>query len=208
MFLDIQEETIAMKLFSLYLFFIPLLSFGQFLNPIDENYDFPRNAITYSKTSKKLHPSLLGGIKIELTGVTMLTFGIVPQQRKPFLLFPSSSQKIKNQLFNFKLNGNTQDDFILENFDRLFRGASSPKEFLLLKLNVQKNRRYIFKEKGSWRTKIASRAIPFTFQEREGGIFVVKPNHQLESGEYCFVHQDILTNPNFNDFAFFDFSIE
>ncbi|MDT0539350.1 hypothetical protein [Croceitalea sp. P059] len=208
MFLDILEETIVMKLFSLYLFFIPLLSFGQFLNPLDQNYESLKNEITFSKSSKKLHPSLLGGIKNELTGAALLSFGIVPQQRKPFLLFSSSSQKVKNQLFYFSLTTNKREDFLIDNFDRFFRGASSPKEFLLLKLNVRKDRRYIFKEKGSWRTKIASRAIPFTFEETEVGIFTVKPNHKLESGEYCFVHQDILTNPSFNDFAFFDFSIE
>ncbi len=192
------------------LLLIPSIMFSQLSISNGNDYLFHENSITYQNGTKKLYPSLLGGVKIGLTGAAMISFGMVPQHRKPFLVFDTSSQKVENPTFEFKLNNQTEAEFAIDGFDRFYKGALSPKEFILIKLktNTKKQRRYIFKEKGSWRTKISSKIIPFSFEEVDTGNFVVRPNQVLDSGEYCFVHQDILSSENFRDFAFFDFTIE
>jgi len=166
--------------------------------------------IYHGANKQKLYPSVLGGTHFSKTGLAMLTFGMVSQNRIPFLLASTSNQKIKNSDFEFRFDL-LFDQNNLPIFDRGFRDAESPKEFILLHLkpNVKKNRRYLFKEKNGWRQfVVANNKIPFQFEEINSGVFKVTPLSKLEKGEYCFVHQDVLNNPSFRDFVFFDFTIE
>ena len=57
-------------------------------------------------------------------------------------------------------------------------------------------------------TKVNANIIPFRFEGKSNGIFLVEPVQTLEKGEYCFVHQDILSAPYFDEFMFFDFTVE
>jgi hypothetical protein len=196
-----------MKTALVLLFLISFFSNAQYDNTY---YSELENGITYLNGTKKLYPSVLGGHKIKKTGLAFLTFGIVPQESKPFLLFSKSSQKVDEQKFEFNFIKPVLNDLIVPEFDRYFRDAKSPKEFLLIKLekNLRKDIRYVIKEKRGWGAKIIAKAIAFSFDEIEPGVFEVTPNTKLKKGEYCFVHQDILSSPNTKEFGFFDFSIE
>lgn len=199
-----------MKTIILHLLLFPILCFGQ----LDYHKTIANikleESILYHDGTKKLYPSVIGGIKITKTGFALLSFGMVPQVRQPFLLFSTSSQKVSNQKFEFDFGVPLQNELYVEDFDRYFRGAKSPKEFLLIRLdkNERKNRRYILKEKGTWGNRKIASAIAFSFSEIESGLFLVEPNKPLPAGEYCFVHQDVLNAGVFKDFAFFDFTIE
>ena len=182
----------------------PLLIFSQ-LSPNEQE-----NGIYLGVSNEKLYPSLLGGNKFKKTGFAMLTFGVVKQDRIPFLLSSTSSQKVKGSLFEFRFGALLLDDNSIPIYDRAFRDAQSPKEFILLRLEpkIKKNKRYILKEKIGWRTRIQPDVISFKFEEVANGIFKVTTLKPLEKGEYAFVHQDILNINNFKQFAFFDFAVE
>jgi len=203
-----QKSTKMKKLYFLFLI-ISLTSFGQKNQYPEVNQSIVAYGIFVEINSNEVYPTLLGGIRSDRRTLAVLTFGVIPALNKPFLLSASSKQRSahKNTTFIFKIP--TGENLLFQPFERAFRNAKSPNEFLLIKLysDAKRNQRRVLKEKNSWSTSRTANLIPFEFIEKESGLFLVNPTTDLEPGEYCFVHQDILTTPHFADFMFFDFSI-
>lgn len=96
-------------------------------------------------------------------------------------------------------------------FNWWFKTASSPNEFVLIKLKVKerKNQREVITGKSSALTSSSGvdskDALPFNIREIEGNKFEVTPE-TLELGEYAFFYQGRVPGGNSNQ-AVFDFSI-
>lgn len=93
-----------------------------------------------------------------------------------------------------------------------FRTATSPNEFVLVKLTVKdkKNLREVITGKESWISSSngidPKYALPFKIEEIESNRFKVTPE-TLEPGEYCFVYQGQVPQGRENQ-SVFDFSIQ
>ncbi|MBT8281789.1 MAG: hypothetical protein KJO16_09435 [Muriicola sp.] len=97
-------------------------------------------------------------------------------------------------------------------FNWWFRTASSPNEFVLVKLTVKerKNLREIITGKNSWISSSSGidpkYALNFNIEAVEGNKFIVTPD-ALEPGEYCFIYQGAVPQGRENQ-SVFDFSIQ
>jgi hypothetical protein len=93
-----------------------------------------------------------------------------------------------------------------------FRTATSPNEFVLVKLTVKekKNLREVITGKKSWISSSSGidpkYALSFKIEEIEGNKFKVTPA-TLEPGEYCFIYQGQVPQGRTNQ-SVFDFSIQ
>lgn len=93
-----------------------------------------------------------------------------------------------------------------------FRTATSPNEFVLVKLTVKerKNLREVITGKSSFLTSTngidPKYALPFSIEELESNKFKVIPD-TLEPGEYCFIYQGRVPEGRTNQ-SVFDFSIQ
>ncbi len=96
-------------------------------------------------------------------------------------------------------------------FNWWFKTASSPNEFVLIKLRVKekKNLREVITGKSNVLTSSTGvdprDALPFNIREIEGNKFEVTPD-ALEPGEYAFFYQGRIPGGNSNQ-AVFDFSV-
>jgi hypothetical protein len=120
-----------------------------------------------------------------------------------FIFDPSSSE-----VDNMQTDQGNQAGFL----NWWFRTASSPNEFVLVKLTVKerKNLREVITGKNSWITSSSGidpkYALPFNIEEIEGNKFKVTPE-SLEPGEYCFIYQGQVPQGRSNQ-SVFDFSIQ
>ena len=96
-------------------------------------------------------------------------------------------------------------------FNWWFRTASSPNEFVLVKLTVKekKNLREVITGKKSWISSDSGidpkYALPFNIDEIEANKFIVVPE-TLEPGEYAFIYQGNVPQGRTNQ-SLFDFSV-
>jgi len=120
-----------------------------------------------------------------------------------FIFDPSSSE-----VDNMQTNQGNQAGFL----NWWFRTASSPNEFVIVKLTVKekKNLREVITGKKSWISSSSGidpkYALPFKIEEIEGHKFKVTPK-SLEPGEYCFIYQGQVPQGRSNQ-SVFDFSIQ
>ncbi|MFS4417882.1 hypothetical protein [Maribacter sp. 2307ULW6-5] len=196
-----------MQKWYLFLFLLPCLLVGQetlVKGPLQNS------AIYFGAEKLQLHPNLLSGIRVKNTGWALLSFGMAPQSRWPFLSYGRSNHIVAEPQFHFSFQQPRHNEFGLLEPERSFRGATSPNEFILLKLktNTKKDRRYIFAEINGYNPRIKAETVPFGYEEKEAGEFSVFPLAALAPGEYGFVHKDVMTSPAFADFMIFDFSVE
>ena len=119
-----------------------------------------------------------------------------------FVFDPSSSD-----VDNMQTNQGNQAGFL----NWWFRTATSPNEFVLVKLTVKekKNLREVITGKKSWISSSSGidpkYALPFKIEEIESNKFKVTPS-PLEPGEYCFIYQGQVPQGRTNQ-SVFDFSI-
>lgn len=109
---------------------------------------------------------------------------------------------------NMQSNQGTQAGYL----NWWFRTATSPNEFVLIKLTVKerKNLREVITGKSSFLTSTSGidpkYALPFNIEEIESNKFKVTPK-TLEPGEYCFIYQGRVPEGRTNQ-SVFDFSIQ
>lgn len=95
----------------------------------------------------------------------------------------------------------------------IFNIASSPNEFVLIRLTLNKKRTAREFRSGTSNSYENSsgldddQRIPFTFEEIKSGVFVVKTSENLRSGEYCFLYAAQAGNEQ-NGNKVFDFTVE
>lgn len=176
---------------------------------------------TVDDKEKLIQPSVFSGTNSNAAAQKLVS-GLINAKKRAQLPGIHSNNVIKNKSpeFTFVFDPNVTEVDNMQNlqggqaglFNWWFRMASSPNEFVLVKLTVKerKNLREVITGKSSWITSSSGidpkYALNFTIEEIEGNKFKVTPD-SLEPGEYCFVYQGQVPQGRENQ-SVFDFSIQ
>lgn len=159
---------------------------------------------------KKIYPTTFSGTKMNTLG-TAFSYGIASTKIRSTMPGSTSQNIIKSTIpdFYFIFNSNNVDTS-LSNW--WFSVASSPSQFVLVKLTSRKNSRELETGKvniyAGTETGVSEDASikfkSFTINDSE---FRVTPESILEPGEYCFFYQGSIPMGGYTNQAVFDFSI-
>ncbi len=175
--------------------------------------------ITDNGKQKRIQPSVFSSSNTNAAAQKLVS-GLINAKKKAQLPKTKSNNVIKDNRPKFTFIFNTSDvDNMQTNqgnqagfLNWWFRTATSPNEFVLVKLTVKerKNLREVITGKSSFLTSssgIDSKyALPFSIDEIESNKFKVTPE-SLEPGEYCFIYQGQVPQGRQNQ-SVFDFSIQ
>lgn len=175
--------------------------------------------IADNEQQKRIQPSVFSGSNSNAVAQKLVS-GLINSKQKAQLPKTKSNNVLKsgNQEFIFIFNPSDVDNMQTNQgnqagfFNWWFRTATSPNEFVLVKLTVKerKNLREVVTGKSSWITSSSGidpkYALPFTIEEIESNRFKVIPEN-LEPGEYCFIYQGQVPQGRSNQ-SVFDFSIQ
>jgi len=128
---------------------------------------------------------------------------------KGTLAGPKSKQQLEENsptfYFYFEENPNSTRD------SWYFATASSPNEFVLVKLDDNKNsREIVLGSEGYYKSKMGvpdKDKVAFEFENIADGIFKVSFTKPLKKGEYCFIYASTAPTSYSND-KVFDFGIQ
>lgn len=160
-------------------------------------------------------PSVFSGTKTRVLA-SAFTYGIASEKIKSVLNNASSKNIINidddmSFVFYFKPFNDTQRLAT----DWWFRVATSPNEFVLVTLNVNKNKETREIETGKANIWVGTDAgannksvIKFDIVDLGNGAFEVKPKERLKQGEYCFFYQGTIPQGGYTNQAVFDFSVQ
>jgi hypothetical protein len=163
------------------------------------------------KPIRRLDPTISSSLKSGGFGSALAqayTYGIANDQLKSSLAGSNSRLQIEDSspvfYFYFDNNNNPNSD------NWFFATATSPNEFILLKLTQKKDsREVVIGTANSYGSKsgINNKANQdFTYEELGEGIFKVTLSKPLKTGEYCFQYAS-LTPSRFDNNKVFDFGI-
>jgi len=173
-----------------------------------------------SGKQKLIQPSVFSGTRTNAAAQKLVS-GFINSKQKSALPKAKSNNVIKNNQpeFTFLFDVSTVDVDNMQTqqgggdlFNWWFRTASSPNEFVLIKLTVRerKNLREIITGKGNSLSSSSGvdpkHALPFSIEEIEGNKFKVVAE-TLEPGEYAFFYQGQVPGGRSNQ-SVFDFSIQ
>lgn len=165
----------------------------------------------------KILPSVFSASKTS-TLASELTYGIASSKVKSIINNKRSRNVIKTGTprFHFYFSPDNNNQLGGQGgLDWWFKTATSPNEFVLVKLksNERKNNREL--ETGSVNIYAGSKvgidskkAIAFSIEQVSDTEFIVSPDSSLEPGEYCFFYQGVIPQGGVNNQSVFDFSIE
>lgn len=149
---------------------------------------------TINNTETKILPSVFSSTKTNTLGATF-SYGIASASIKSVIPNATSNNIIDScvPLFKFYFNGDENQSFAESVSNWWFKTATSPTEFVLLKLDRKKNKREL--KTGSVNIYAGSSigidpnaAIPFIVEKINDNQFIIRPKRILPSGEYCFVY--------------------
>lgn len=183
-----------------------------------------KTGIYYADTNeeqKLIQPSVFSGTNTNAAAQKLVS-GLINSKKRAQLPGVNSNNELKTSSpeFTFIFDPSTTEVDNLQNtqgnqpgfFNWWFKTASSPNEFVLVKLTVKerKNLREVIVGKSSWITSSSGidpkYALNFEIEELEGNKFRVTPD-ALEPGEYCFIYQGQVPQGRENQ-SVFDFSIQ
>ena len=178
--------------------------------PDDELYNHDMSPGLYyidtDSEHKKIYPTPFSGNKTNTLG-SALSYGLASSSMRSTMIGSSSVNKIKTMLPKFLFV--FKDSTSLDNF--FFSSASSPHQFVLVRLEMKKNRREL--KTGSINLFSGTSfgideksMINFNIEKLRGNEFLVHPSKLLRPGEYCFVYKGIIPYGGTNQQAF-DFTI-
>lgn len=162
-----------------------------------------------------IHPSAFSGTKTR-TLAAALSYGIASAKVKSVLNNPNSKNVIDASenivfVFYFKPFNDTQRLAT----DWWFRSTTSPNEFVLVELDVNKNKETRELETGKENLWVGTDAgaknksvINFDIQELGNGAYSVTPKKLLKKGEYCFFYQGTIPQGGYTNQSVFDFSVQ
>jgi hypothetical protein len=167
---------------------------------------------------KQLQPSTFTGSKSNNMAASA-TFGIVSNKTKSYVANYQSPNKVSKQEFIFMFSSDFEGDQLTShhgNDDWWFKTATSPNEFVLVRLTVKqkRNQRELVTGKGNQFTGDSQQGvegkntISFSITDLGSGKFQVIPNQVLTRGEYCFFYQGTIPQGGYNNQSIFDFSIQ
>lgn len=163
---------------------------------------------------QRIFPTAFSGTKTR-TLAAGLTYGIASGKIKSVLNNPVSRNvvPVNNQTFMFYFL--PFKDNQLAATDWWFRATTSPNEFVLIRLDVNKNKGVREVETGKANMWVGtdagvknSKVIEFSVEDMGNGMFKVIPNEMLVNGEYCFFYQGAIPQGGYNNQSVFDFSIQ
>lgn len=160
-------------------------------------------------------PSVFSGTKTR-TLASAFTYGIASAKVKS-VLNNTTSKNIVNEneeivfIFYFKPFNETQRQAT----DWWFRIATSPNEFVLVTLDVNKGKATREIETGKANLWVGTDAGAnnksvkgFDIKDLGNGVFEVRPQEKLKKGEYCFFYQGTIPQGGYTNQAVFDFSVQ
>ncbi|MGB5942664.1 MAG: hypothetical protein WBG71_07260 [Leeuwenhoekiella sp.] len=163
-----------------------------------------------------LQPTAFSGTKSNNLAAN-LTNGILSNKIKSVVIGAHSPNQIQKQEFIFIFDPDSGADALSNTgYDNWwFKMASSPNEFVLVKLKVKekKNERELVTGKGNSFTGNSQagvegkNTVSFSLEDLGNGKFKVRPNQVLTTGEYCFFYQGTIPQGGVNNQSIFDFSI-
>lgn len=158
----------------------------------------------------RILPTVFSGTKTNTLG-SAFSYGLASSDIKSTLNNAESTNviKIDNPTFWFYFDSQNNIDF--KNW--WFFSASSPNEFVLVRLDKKKKRREL--KTGSvniyagTNVGVAERhLIPFNIEIVNNNTFKVTPKEPLDDGEYCFFYQGSIPQGGYTNQSVFDFSIQ
>lgn len=162
---------------------------------------------------KKIFPTVFSGTKTNTLGAAF-TYGIASAKIKSVMNGEHSKNIINTNVpdFFFFFDKKEQNNFAESASNWWFTVASSPNEFVLVKLNAKKGKREM--ETGTVNLYAGNSIgidekyiIGFEIDVINDLEFKVTPKSPLEPGEYCFFYQGIIPQGGYNNQSVFDFSI-
>lgn len=163
---------------------------------------------------QRILPTVFSGTKTNTLG-SAFSYGIASAGIKSILNNAESTNVVKsnNPLFVFYFAPQKQEStFAVGANNWWFFSATSPNEFVLVKLDKKKKKREL--KTGSVNVYAGSnigvdekQIIPFTIEIVGDYEFNVTPKSMLEDGEYCFFYQGIVPSGGVNQ-SVFDFSVQ
>ena len=177
--------------------------------------------VSVDDEQKLIQPAVFSGSNSNAAAQKLVS-GLINSKKKAQLPNIRSNNVIKNKqpefIFVFDPSSGEVDNMQTNQgnqagiFNWWFRTASSPNEFVLVKLTIKerKNLREVITGKSNWLTSSngidPKYALPFKIETIEGHKFRVTPEN-LEPGEYCFIYQGQVPQGRSNQ-SVFDFSYE
>lgn len=162
---------------------------------------------------KKIFPTVFSGTKTSTLGAAF-TYGIADAKIKSTMIGLHSKNIIDTNIpeFYFYFDNREKTSFAAGATNWWFTVASSPNEFMLVKLKSKKGRREI--ETGKVNLYAGNSIgiddddmIKFDIEVINEREFKVVPQTPLIPGEYCFFYQGTVPQGGFSNQSVFDFSI-
>lgn len=162
---------------------------------------------------QKIYPTVFSGSKTNTLGAA-LSYGLADAKIKSTLTGERSQNRVQTNLpdFYFYFDTSQSSELSLKANNWWFSFASSPNEFVLVKLKSKGQKR----ELGIGKVNIYAgntigvdeeNAVRFYIEELSETEFKVTPVWFLEPGEYCFYYQGVVPMGGYSNQAVFDFSI-
>lgn len=162
---------------------------------------------------KKIYPTVFSGSKTNTLGAA-LSYGLADAKIKSTLSGEHSQNQIhsKSPEFYFYFDSSQTSELSLRATNWWFAVASSPNEFVLVKLKSKGRKREMDIGKvniyaGNSVGVDEKNVIKFEIEVINDNEFKVIPTCFLEPGEYCFYYQGIVPVGGYTNQAVFDFSI-
>jgi hypothetical protein len=164
-----------------------------------------RNALS------EINPTTFSSTKTNFLG-TALTYGIKKTKMRASIRGSSANTVVSSSrpVFYFYF-GNSPGASSMAMSGFLAFGATSPAEFVLVKMDRKSNsREAVLMEIGVFGATTGTRdkdIVEFTFDKLKPGVFKVIPKNNLEIGEYCFYYSGTLAGYGLAGGKLFDFSV-
>ncbi len=162
----------------------------------------------------KLLPTVFSGTKTNTLG-SSFSYGIASSKIKSILNGATSNNIVEDTkpTFVFIFSGESENSAFNSGVSNWwFNTATSPNEFVLVKLNAKGKKRELVTGKvniyaGTSIGVEEKYTIPFNIEIVNETTFKVVPYDPLEPGEYCFFYQGTIPQGGFTNQSVFDFSV-
>lgn len=158
---------------------------------------------------KRIYPTPFSGGNTNTLG-SALTYGLADSDVKAVMFGAHSKNVIKTRTpefyFRFNQDGN------LNSGNWWFSTASSPSEFILVKLDSKSDKRELYTGSANVYTGTSwgvdeKNIVRFSIEILSDYEFKVIPEQPLPAGEYCFLYQGMIPQGGYTNMSAFDFSI-
>lgn len=167
-------------------------------------YDSPEGMI-------QILPTSFSGNSVN-TLASAFSYGIASSKMKSTMPGSTSKNVVPEQLPKFRFLFRSGEEYGQDLSNWWFTAATSPNQFVLVKLKKKKNSRQLVTGKVNLYSGVTNGiseedVIGFSIKSIDNSEYIVRPNNLLSPGEYCFFYQGTIPVGGFTNQAVFDFSI-